>query len=122
MKAPDFSAYFCENCPVSVTFLGYEIGKGILTGSKLNHDDHLYWVLADHGSAEKGRHSWDPMTMLLALVGDEESAGYRTVRGYATVDADTGANHFRADPNGPHCYVIKAKEDDYYSCKIDNLL
>ena len=114
--------YFCRMCPVPITFLGFEIGYGIRTGNKLDHNDPLYRVLLDHGSAEQGRHSWDPMTMLMALIGDEAEAGYDTIRGYATVDADTGANHFRKDENGPHCYVIKAKPDDYYRDAIDKLL
>jgi hypothetical protein len=116
------ASYFCEHCPVPVTFLGFEIGINVRTGSHLSHDDHLYWVLYDHGSAEQGRHSWDPMTLLLALIGDEARAGYTSVRGYATVDAETGANRFREDPDGPHRYVIKAKENEYYQREIDNIL
>ncbi len=116
------SEYFCRVCPVPVTFLGYEIGKGVLTGSHLTHTDHLYRVLLDHGSADQGRHSWDPMTMLMALIGDEAAAGYDTVRGYASVDADTGANHFREDPNGPHCYVKKTRDNSYYVNEIDKRL
>lgn len=115
-------AYFCGHCPVPVTFLGFEIGLGVRTGSKLDQGDHLYRVLLDHGSAEHGRHSWDPMTMLMALIGDEKEAGYETVRGYASVDADTGANHFRRDPNGPHRYVVKAKADEFYVRAIDEII
>lgn len=115
-------AYVCAHCPVPITFLGFEIGVGIRTGCRLNHSDHLYRVLLDHGSAEQGRHSWDPMTVLMALIGDEVKAGYETVRGYATVDVNTGANHFRQDSDGPHCYVIKAKEDEYYQRKIEKFL
>ena len=116
------AAHFCETCPVPVTFLGYEIGYGIRTGSRLDHNDHLYRVLWHHGCAERGRHSWDPMTMLMALIGDEAAAGYDTVSGYASVDAENGANFFRRDPRGPHCYVVKAKEDDYYKNEIDKII
>ncbi len=62
------------------------------------------------------------MTVLMALIGDEKKAGYDTVRGYATVDAETGANHFRTDPNGPHCYVKKAHANEYYVSEIDRFL
>lgn len=112
---------FCRLCPVPVTFLGWEVGVGVLTGGGVDKDDHLYDALLDHGS-ERGRHSWDPMLVLLALIGDEEKAGYKTVRGFATVDGETGENHFRSHPNGPHAYVIKARDDSFYSNAINRLL
>lgn len=112
---------FCELCPVPVTFLGWEIGYGVITGKGLNENDHLYKVLSDHGS-KNGRHSWDPMLVLMALIGDEEKAGYRTVSGKASVDENTGANHFITDVNGRHKFVIKKHENDYYEKQINALL
>ncbi len=112
---------FCELCPVPVTFLGWEIGYGVLTGGELKKKDHLYQVLVDHGS-ENGRHSWDPMLVMLALIGDEEKAGYDTVTGFASVDAETGANHFVADANGTHKFVVKKYHNDYYKNQINQLL
>lgn len=112
---------FCRLCPVPVTFLGWEIGYEVLTGSKLAEDDILHKVLCDHGSA-KGRHSWDPMLVLMAIEGDEEKAGYKAVTGTATVEADTGANHFEERADGLHKYVIKAKPDSYYADAIDELI
>ena len=112
---------FCELCPVPITFLGWEIGFGVITGSKLKDGDILKQVLVDHGSG-KGRHSWDPMLTLMALIGDEEKAGYDTVQGHATVDAETGANYFANTPDGLHTYVIKKFENSYYSDAIDELI
>lgn len=112
---------FCRLCPVPVTFLGWEVGYNVLTGGKVDKEDHLYYALLDHGS-ENGRHSWDPMLVALALAGDEAAAGYDTVRGWASVDAETGANHFREDENGHHTYVIKNKEDSYYEDLINGML
>ena len=112
---------FCECCPVPVTFLGWEVGFGVLTGGDLPEDDHLHRVLADHGSAN-GRHSWDPMLVLLALVGDEEKAGYDTVSGFASVDEETGANYFARHPEGTHRFVIKKYADNYYKAQIEQRL
>ena len=112
---------FCELCPVPVTFLGWEIGYGVLTGGNLDRNDHLYQALVDHRSVG-GRHSWDPMLVLLAIIGDEQKAGYDTVTGYASVDADTGANHFAVDPKGPHKFVVKKYGKEYYEDSINNLL
>ena len=112
---------FCRTCPVPVTFLGWEAGFDVLTGDGLTHSDHLYRVLLDHGS-ENGRNSWDPMLVLMALIGDEESAGYDTVTGTATVDADTGANHFAIDSKGLHKYVVKKFGNAYYSERINEII
>ena len=112
---------FCRLCPVPVTFLGWEVGYGVLTGGKLNKEDHLYGTLLDYG-VPNGRDSWDPMLVAMALAGDEVKAGYDTIRGWATVDADTGVNHFLRDPEGRHTYVIKNKEDAYYADHINAML
>ena len=112
---------FCRLCPVPVTFLGWEVGYGVLSGGCLEENDHLYRVLLDHDSSG-GRHSWDPMLTLLALIGDEEKAGYDTVCGKASVDAENGANYFVNSPDGLHTYVIKKFENSYYSEAIDNLI
>ena len=112
---------FCEKCPVPVTFLGFEIGYNVFTGGKLDDSDTLRRILLDFG-AVRGRESWDPMLALMALIGDEEKAGYKTVRGRASVDAETGANHFEISENGNHVYVIKAKENSFYENMIDELI
>lgn len=112
---------FCELCPVPVTFLGFEIGYDVITGGNLKANDHLYQVLCDHGS-QKGRRSWDPMLVLMALVGDEEAAGYRTVCGTASVDEETGANYFKPSPDGHHKFVCKRYENEYYAQEINKAL
>lgn len=109
---------FCELCPVPVTFLGWEIGFGVLSGGNLSENDLLYQVLLDHGSSG-GRHSWDPMLVLMALLGDEERAGYGTVCGTASVDAESGANYF-AKGCGKHKFVLKKQADSYYENEINS--
>ena len=112
---------FCRLCPVPVTFLGFEVGVGVISGNELKKDDFLYKGFLDHGS-EKGRCSWDPLTALTALAGSEEKAGYKTVTGRARVDALTGKNYFTEDENGPHKYVIPLYENEYYSHMINLLI
>jgi hypothetical protein len=114
-------AAFCTLCPVPVTFLGFEIGYGVITGNDLAENDVLHQVMSDHGSA-KGRHSWDPMLALLALIGDEREAGYDTVKGTARVDADTGANHFTPHADGKHSYVIRQHDAAFYAEKINEII
>lgn len=112
---------FCRMCPVPVTFLGFEIGIQVVSGNELSHDDFLYKGFLDHGS-EKGRYSWDPMTALMAVIGDEEKAGYDTVTGTARLDKDTGGNYFTEDENGLHKYVKMKFAPDWYADMINSII
>ena len=111
---------FVSNCPCPITFLGWEIGSMVISGNMLKEDDFLHVALDDHGSGA-GRESWDPMLAVLALTNDNEKAGYKTVKGTATVDKD-GKNYFEENENGKDEYVVKAHPDEYYSNIIDNLI
>lgn len=115
------SNFLCENCPVPITFLGWEVGNTVITGANLKREDPVYLALCDHGS-QNGRSSWDPMLCLLALIGNEKEAGYDVVRGKATVDAATGENWFTEDENGLHSYVVKICEDTYYEEVINQMI
>ncbi len=114
------AAVLCDKCPVPITFLGWEIGHDVISGTGLQ-DDVLYQVMKDHGS-QNGRSSWDPMTALLAVTGDAAEAGYSLVRGKATVDPETGANWFAEDPDGLHCYVVRNYEPAWYADKINAIV
>lgn len=111
----------CRLCPVPMTFLGWEIGIDVLTGGNLPDEDYLHRALVDHGSGA-GRCSWDPMLVLIALIGDEERAGYDSHVGYATIDAADGSNYFRHDCNGMHKFVTKKFDNSYYENAINSLI
>ena len=111
-------AIVCEKWPTPVTLLGWEVGATVITGSKLDAHDLLKKLMTWHGSA-KGRSSWDPMTVDLALRGSAEAAGYEAVRGWCTVHPVTGENSFRRDPAGRHEYVKKLLPDEVYAERID---
>lgn len=116
----------CEHCPSPITFLGWEVGHDVISGSRLKSGP-LYDALWDHGCGRwhtpgGGRSSWDPMLVELALIGDEDGAGYDTVCGHAHVDAETGENTFTPDQNGPHRYVIRRHAPELYAARIDALI
>lgn len=121
LRSRNAGAYFCEMCPVPVTFLGFEAGIDVISGDKLSRDDFLYTSFCEHGSSD-GRHSWDPLTALLALTGDEEKAGYSTVTGKAELCAVTGENYFRIIPDGIHKYVVPIHEKKWYADRVNALL
>ncbi len=108
----------CEKWPTKITFLGWEAGDSVITGSHLDEGDLLKFVLDCHGSPN-GRSSWDPMTVDLCLIGDADAAGYDTVRGRVHVNPDDGSNSFVRDEAGPHEYVKKRHPDSFYAARID---
>lgn len=63
--------YTAENCPVPVTYCGWEAGAGIYTGKNLGkfHVNHpvrnAYWHF--FGEQQLARDSWDPVTVYYAL-------------------------------------------------------
>ncbi len=107
----------CEKCPVPIVFLGFEAGLDILSGDGLPDGDLLNLCMKLYGCNEDGRHSWDPLTALWAVIGDAEKAGYSEVKGTATVDENTGENNFKVG-EGLHSFVVKEKENNYYREKI----
>ena len=115
------AAVICEKCPCPMTFLGWEIGANLITGDKLESSDPLHMALCDHGSGN-GRESWDPMLVLMAIIGDERAAGYSTVNADVWADPATGSNFFRANEDSPNKFVIKDHEDSYYSDMINELI
>ncbi len=118
-RASEAAAKVCKKWPTSVTFLGWEVGNTVISGGKLPESDPLKQALNDHGSAN-GRNSWDPMLILLAAIGEPEKAGYDCIYGKASVDPENGANYFKKDAAGNHCYVVKTKPDEWYAEEIDS--
>lgn len=120
-RSAEAGNYICENAAVPITFLGFEVGATVIAGGRTNPSDSLYSVLADHGSAN-GRCAWDPMLILLAMIGDEEKAGYTVTRGTAFVDGKTGENSFEKSEKGNHLFVTKTKPDSCYAEEINRRL
>ena len=114
------AAYLCDHCPVPLTFLGYEAGRTVITGGKAAPG--LTGIAYNAHLSPRGRPSWDPMTVLFAVVGDAGKAGYRKVYGKAAVDPKTGVNSFAVSVGGQHAYLVKEKEDAFYKNQIDEIL
>lgn len=114
-------AYICENCPVPITFVGFEIGVDVITGDKLPHEDILWKAFNAHGSGN-GRSSWDPITALTAILQNESDAGFSVIRGRAVVDQKTGRNNFFPDEKGRHYYVKRLYPAQWYADRINSVL
>ena len=112
--------YICEHCPVPITFLGYEVGKDIKSGGK-NVPGLTGRAYTAHFS-KKGRPSWDPMTVIFAIIGNADKAGYKKIRGKAFVNPENGKNCFERSENAKHFYLVKEKDDKFYKEQINEIL
>lgn len=105
--------------PKPIVLLGWEVGADVISGGDPENDaDPLVRSFRDHGSP-KGRSSWDPMTVLLALADDFAAAGYSVRRGRARADVETGENAFDFDENGPHAFVVREREPAWYEERLN---
>ena len=101
--------------------MGYEVGESVISGGDLNENDPLHLILCVHNS-KNGRSSWDPMLVATAIIGDEDKAGYDTVKGTASVSKITGENSFVKNEFGTHKYVVKKYDDEFYENQINRLI
>jgi len=114
-------ATVCDEWPTPVTFLGYEVGTRLRIGGGLPEEDLLHKVLAAHGSAS-GRYAWDPLLTWIACLDSPQEAGFETVRGTVKVDPETGADTFTPGPDGPHEYVVMARDSSWYAARLGAIL
>jgi len=112
-----------EKFPCPITYLGFEAGVSVITGGKKvigDENDALRLSMVAHGS-HNGRNSWDPMTAMLFLHGDEEKAGYNKVYGDIIIDKD-GRNYFKENKSSDRCFVVKKYQDSFYADEINSLI
>ena len=117
-RSREAAAYLFARFPKPITFLGWEVGATVISGGDPENDgDPLVRAFRDHGSP-RGRSSWDPMTILLALAEDPGRAGYSLRRGTVSADPVTGENRTAYSDDGLHAYVVKEWPDARYEAEL----
>ena len=104
-KVPSATKYVVDNWPGKILFSGFEIGKVVMTGSRLaaktpaaNPVRQAYALYT--GKAGRSRQSWDQTALLAAVRGPEKYWAVVT-KGHCYVKAD-GSNEWRQSPNKPN--------------------
>jgi len=113
-----------NNWPTPVLLSGFEIGRDIITGSRLVASDIQDSPVKDAFSMGmkldvNGRCSWDETAALVAVRGTEKYFG--TVKGRMLVNED-GSNTWQDDPNGPHERLIWKMPKDQLTRMIEDLM
>ncbi|MHC9046519.1 nucleoside hydrolase [Microbacterium saperdae] len=120
--SPTLSARFLRDWPSPVEFLGYEVGASVVTGRRVSQESSSVVGAAyrHFTGAGRGRESWDPLTVLLA-VPSPQPLFRLSAAGRVSVSA-TGANSFDVDPLGTHRYAIAIADDETLAFAVDSHL
>lgn len=112
--------FILNNSPVPITCLGFEVGHDVITGQHLREDDimHKAFELSHYPN---GRSSWDPMLVMLAIIGDAKKAGYKEIFGTAYVDEE-GYTIMKEHKGGLHSYVVKLHHNSFYEDMINEII
>lgn len=118
------ASYVAENCPVPIIYSGWEIGHSVIACAALPKDNPVREPIEDYrgrayDGSNPGHCSYDPLTALLACIGDPEKAGYRAVYGKPLIDPKSGRNDFIRDGSAKDCFVVKRFPDLYYARMLD---
>ena len=97
-----------DKAPVPIAFLPFETGLNMYTGApimeKYGGSNPLSYSFQIHCKGnKKGRHSWDPATLLYAVEGLSDRF-VESARGRVTVDRD-GRTELVSDPEGRHTVI-----------------
>lgn len=113
--------------PVPIVFVGFEIGKDIMTGAKLrslppsNPVRHSYEL---HNKLE-GRPSWDQLAVYYAVMTEngEQSDWWAKVQGSNSV-SDDGSNSWLNQQQSKidHAYLVQRGESATITAKIEQLM
>ena len=105
---PGAAKYVVETWPTEIFFIGFSLGKNIVTGQNLRELPVSNPVRKSYElhNGLKGRPSWDQLAVLFAGLPEKEKARYFSISepGINAVEKN-GANQWRANPEGTHYFL-----------------
>jgi inosine-uridine nucleoside N-ribohydrolase len=117
------AAYVVSHWPRPIIFIGFELGKDIMTGAGLRSLPAKNPVRRSYELHNKlaGRPSWDQIAVYYAVItaNDGQSAFWSTISGRNTVQAD-GSNHWKAD--GTQTYLVQRAESERIASQLEQLM
>lgn len=113
--------YILKNCPIPITFAGYEVGEHLFTGAPSEYQLPGHPVRESYRIREEGkfvRNSWDPVTVYYAVMG---LSGLWRYSDPCTVSLKEGAA-LDIQKGGHHRYLIQTAEDEQIVRILDELI
>ncbi|TXK18483.1 nucleoside hydrolase [Homoserinibacter sp. GY 40078] len=113
---------FLSEWPLPIRFVGFETAHGVITGAELSSsrgvDDPVAVAYSAYNGGERGRDSWDPLTVLVAA---DPSRFAWSDTGVVQIDAE-GVDRFDEVPGGPHRILLPLASPDDIAAEIDGYL
>lgn len=111
--------------PTAIYFVGYEMGKDVITGSglKMLEENNPVRLSYDLHNGLEGRPSWDQLTVLYAVIERDESRRYFSVSspGRNTIDS-SGINTWQKNAGGNHRFLQLKISQNAVSQLIEGLM
>ncbi|CAK8717850.1 Inosine-uridine nucleoside N-ribohydrolase [Candidatus Electronema halotolerans] len=121
------AAYVVSHWPRPIFFVGFELGKDILTGAGLRRLPAKNPIRRSYELHNKlaGRPSWDQIAVYYAVMAsnDGQSAFWSTISGRNLVQAD-GSNRWLAETeqNAAHAYLVQRAESGQIASQLEQLM
>lgn len=106
-----------QNVNCKITFVPYEAGVNIYTGSNFLQGKHSPMKLGYFVHNIRARNSWDPLTVYCATVACNNCSGWGTVK----ID-DDGVSSFSQSESGKHRYVLNNFDIEDMRKKLEELM
>jgi inosine-uridine nucleoside N-ribohydrolase len=139
-RQPGVTKYVLEELTVPVVFSGWELGRQIRTGRRLNELDpghplyigYKHWTMqsesrrARHGGEIVDNASWDQTAVLYAVRGGLGEYWDKVEGGYNVAKYENGANYWVAGEPTNHSYLVLKESPEkmaeiIYSIKLGDL-
>lgn len=122
---PGAAKYVVEKWPTDIFFIGFSLGRGIVTGQKLRELPITNPVRKSYElhNGLKGRPSWDQLAVLFAGMPEKARARYFKVSepGINSIEKN-GANQWYADAEGAHYFLTLNVEKQEIAELISQLM
>jgi Inosine-uridine preferring nucleoside hydrolase len=123
-RSPEAARTFVDAWPTPITFLGWEVGAGVITGRFPDEDrapaNPVVRAYDAYSGPGTGRMSWDLQAVDLAVRGD--AAPYRLSEPGEVSILPDGRNIWRASADGRHRYAIPTLSDAEIAAELDLVL
>jgi purine nucleosidase len=119
------AAYVVSHWPRPIVFVGFELGKDILTGAGLRRLPEQNPLRRSYELHNKlaGRPSWDQIAVYYAVMAAKsgQSDFWTKISGRNIVQND-GSNHWQAEENAAQTYLVQHAQSGKIAKKLEHLM
>jgi len=119
------AAYVLTHWPTELVFVGFELGKDIITGAKLRSLPPAHPIRRSYELHNKlsGRPSWDQIAVYYAVTtaNGKQNDLWSKIYGRNVVE-NNGSNHWLNDQNAEHAYLVQQADSAKIAAIVEQLM